>query len=141
MLTVKPAVSATVSVEVSGSLVWTPSVTLGMRTTAKTATSIHTFDRRPPTFDGVNGQADAELFLGANIGLSLAGRAGVVGEVGPKATAHLEVGGSKPCGEAHGVLRTKLGVFMDAIFASREFTVGKRDFPLHTFWKRDCAQP
>lgn len=141
VLTVKPALSATVSAEVSGSLVWTPSVTLGMRAAAKTATSIHTFDKRPPTFDGVNGQADAELFLGANIGLSLAGRAGVAGEVGPKATAHLEVGGSEPCGEAHGVLRTKLSVFVNAIFASRELTVGERDFPLHTFWKRDCAQP
>ena len=139
VLAVKPAVTADVSGTVVGSISWHPSLALGVSKSPRGVTAIHTLKNHPPTFDA-HGTGQAKLFLGANIGLSLAGRAGVEGEVGPEVNGSVRSQGLESCASASAALRTRLSAFADAIITSWKFNIDERDFARRPILKPDCTE-
>ena len=115
--------------EVGADFVWTPHVTLGyIRSRYSGSTDAHVF--RSAGSVKFSGGASVDLNLGLETDVSLAGRVGVSGTIGPDVTASVETDVTKrsACFTAYGSIKAELNAFANVLFKDWTFSIFRGSF-------------
>ena len=135
ILTVSPALETEVSSGLGSSFSWQPKIEMGVDKPPRgEARLVHRLVPNAPGPPAVEGEGTAELLLGLRVGISVAGRAGLAGIVGPKVEATLRANGPSVCADASSSVRLRLTAHADVFIRKWSLPIAKRDFGNFPLW-------
>lgn len=132
VITIKPAMKANVLAAASASFTWSPDIEVGMEKKLgfKPHGVVH-LDRGEANLDDFGGSAHASIFLGVNATISVAGRAGLEGALGPQLDLDLTSDSLATCIEATAAAHVELSAFADVFIKRWSFKIAEGSPPLH----------
>jgi len=138
VVTLKPAFSAGATGKIETGFGWEPGLRVGVQRKRGRSRPFHDIY---PNLGSVNvlpshGNAQAELFLGLNVGVSVAGRVGIEGEMGPKVTADAEIRNGEACIDADGSIHAGLTAYVDVFVKSWNYKLATADFGKRSLFTR-----
>jgi hypothetical protein len=139
-LTVGPAGKAEVEGDFESTFSWGPRFAVGARmTSAKAVEPIGSIEIERPTPPTVTGSGKASLELGLKVGLSLAGRVGVSGTVGPVIKANFSLSGTSVCTTGTGAGFVELNGEANFFIRHWHFNILRQEFGERELWSQgDC---
>ncbi|HEX6688504.1 MAG TPA: hypothetical protein VF085_07545 [Solirubrobacterales bacterium] len=128
VITIKPSLNGSLSGEIGAGFTWSPRIALGMQKGPGVDQSFHTFNKGVIGSPSFHGSAQAKMFLGVSVGVSVAERAGVEGTAGPQVSAGVKANGDSVCLDADASLHADLNAYADVFIKRWSFTIAKGDF-------------
>lgn len=135
---VAPAAEATFSAQMNGEVTLETEVLMVFdRSPANAQNTFIATPRSPSVRIDANANATANLFVGGSLDLSVAGRAGIIGEFGPAFGIEARPEPGRLCASADAALRVQLSVFADVFFRRFTFSLPRGTFGKRQFFS-DC---
>lgn len=128
VITVEPAIDGSISGRVGAGFGWTPRLAVGAQVGPDVNRSIHSFNRGRFTGPDFSGSGSASLFLGADVGISVAERVGVEGQAGPRLQAKVEASPDSSCLDGQASLHAALKAYADVFVRHWSFEIAKGEF-------------
>jgi Tol biopolymer transport system component len=128
VITVKPAVSGTLSGDVGVDFSWSPRIAVGLQKGPGVNQDFHAFNKGSVTAPSFHGSAKASLFLGVTLGVSVADRVGLEGKAGPQLEASTKLAPGSACLDADAWMHADIDAFADVFVKRWSFSIAKGDF-------------
>lgn len=141
-LTFWPAAHADLSGDFKASLSWAPKVRIGMERESSGTSLIAEMKPRRPQPPKIEGEGEAGIFLGVRVGLTVAGRAGLRGTIGPRIDAELSSKGGSPCVSANASVYSALEAFLNVWVHKWKHRIAAGKAARTPIWENEaCKKP